>query len=311
MISAVIEYEDRSLSLYSSPSVYTGTSFPKGFYEARTSDSGQVYINRKEILEEHLPYYQEGTLTVLKTIKAFFNPDIEGKVRNLGFIHKLGILLHGRQGTGKTSLMNYMARYLLNEKNAVVFFCNDRNQLETAIGIASDIREIQDTPIVFISDEFERFADQHESYIKNFLDGKDSINNTLFLAATNYLERVPETLKNRPSRFKVVNEIKGFTDKKTIKSIITDISNKLNPGLFSEKEINKIVEANNDITIDEIKHFCLDKLTDNFVPDRESKPIGFGVPRLEDKDKNKIDKLMVEWKEVLSPSKGTWSVYTK
>jgi|SRR6478736_1175986 len=286
MISAVIEYQDKTVSIYSSPSVYTGEKFLKGFYECYKHDRG-IDITRKEVLENHNPYYQENTETVLRTVKSFFESGIEDKVNELGFTHKLGILLHGRQGTGKTSLMNFIANRLVDEKDAIVFFCNSSNTLDAAVNVAQSIREIQKDPIIFIADEFERFARDNESEIKNLLDGKDSVSNSLFLASTNYIDKVPDTLKDRPSRFKVVKEIKGFTDRKTIFTIVKEVSDRLNPGLFKDEEIEIIVKESKDVTIDEIKHFCLDKLTDNFVEKEERKPIGFNIPKMEDDDEDK------------------------
>lgn len=294
MISAVIEYEDNTVSVYSSPSVYTGKKFRKGFYEASTDSNGNVHIKKEYPNEVFSPYLTKDISLILDTVKAFFKSKIQKSVNLLGYTHKLGILLYGRQGCGKTSLINYIAHSLKENNQAIVFFCNTGNHLSSAIDVAKMIREVQEDPIIFIADEFERYAKDTESEMKNFLDGKDSIDNMLFLGATNYLDRIPDTLKSRPSRFKIVREIKGFSDKKVIKAILNDISSKIKPSLFTSSEIDKIVKESEDVTIDEIKHFCLDKLTNTYVSKDIKENIGFKISKHPVQESNEYEGLTIK-----------------
>jgi len=103
------------------------------------------------------------------------------------------------------------------------------------MALSKMIRDIQDNPIIFIADEFERYAVDYESEMKNFLDGNESINNMLFLAATNYIDRIPDTLKERPPRFRIVEEVVGIKDKAVMKEILMETSEKLQPSLMTEK----------------------------------------------------------------------------
>ena len=122
--------------------------------------------------------------------------------------------------------------------------------------------------------------------MKNFLDGNKSIDNTLFLAATNYLEKIPDTLKERPSRFKIVEEIKGITDKSMMKLIIDNISNRIDPSLFTSKEIKDIIMDLNSVTMDDLKHICLNKATNSYIANPSKKrTIGF----VKDKSKETQD----------------------
>lgn len=266
MISAVIKYEDNRVSIHSSATREVGIKFSKGFYVADTDQNNNLIISEDFLKELHVPYATTENSLVLNTIESFFSPEIEAQVNALGFTHKLGVLLFGKAGTGKTSLLNFISKRLIEEKDSIVLFCKNHSTLNAAIYLAKMIREIQPNPIVFIADEFERYARDAESEMKNFLDGNESVSNTLFLAATNYIDKVPDTLKNRPSRFKVVLEIKGITDKKLMKQVLTNISNKINPGLFTKKEIDLELKEVKDVTLDEIKHMCLNKLTNNYLP---------------------------------------------
>lgn len=286
MISAVIKYEDRRVSIHDSATKEVGKTFSKGFYEATTDSQGNLRISEADLQELHNPYQNKEIDTILSVVNGFFKEDIMKKINQLGFIHKLGILLFGKQGTGKTSLIHYIANKLVESNNAIVFFCNNSNTLASAIVLSAGIREIQENPIIFIADEFERYAKDSESEMKNFLDGNKSVNNILFLAATNYIEKIPETLKKRPSRFKMVQEIKGISDKNTIASIIRSVSDKIDPSLFTAQEIVDIVRDIDDITIDEIKHICLDKATSTYTKSliKDRKSVGFKLGSTEDEE---------------------------
>lgn len=303
MISAVIKFDDNTINIHSSATKQVGTKFDKGFYIVSRDQSGNFVIIEDVLRELHNPYKTKENGIVIETVEGFFREGIRDKVKALGFIHKLGILVHGKQGTGKTSMLHFIAKKLEQEQNAIIFFCNSGATLSAGVSLAKMIREIQENPIIFIADEFERYAKDHESEMKNFLDGNESIDNMLFLAATNYIDKVPDTLKDRPSRFKVVQEVKGITDKKLMAKILEDISGRIQPFLFSTQEIDDIVREMDDATIDEIKHTCLDKLTNTFIPKQAIKnTIGFKAQKaLEAEESSTYEYMKGLWSFSISP----------
>lgn len=276
MINAVIHYSDGKVSIHSSEAKKVGTEFSPGFYSAVT-DNENLSIYEESLEELHNPYRTPENNAIMAVVEGFFADGVYEKITSLGFIHKLGILLHGGQGTGKTSIMNFIAQKLIDEKGAIAFFCSNHNQLQSAIVLAASIREIQKNPIVFIGDEFEQYAQEGESMMKNFLDGNKSIPNTLFLAATNYITKVPDTLKKRSSRFKLVIEIPGITDKKLMRRVLKGISSKITPALFTKEEINDIVKDMKATTMDDLKHICLNKATNYYVPKEYATNVKSGI----------------------------------
>ena len=304
MISAYIRYADGRVSIHSEKAESVGTIFEKGFYEVSTDNNGNMSIFVEKLEELHAPYNTPTNKIIIKTVDSFFSPGMMEKVNELGFVHKIGCLLFGCQGGGKSALLNFIANKLVQEREGIVFFCNNSNTLKTAINLARMIREIQPNPIVFIADEFEKYAKDAESEMKNFLDGNTSINNTLFLAATNYIEMIPDTLKNRPSRFKVVMEIEKMKSKKLMKTILRDISNKISPSLFTKEQIDVEVEKLKEATLDELKHLCLDKLTDNYLPKIKTRPTQIGF------NKNIEEEEEEECELILPATPGVWQTFT-
>lgn len=277
MISAVVGFKDGKVSIHSSETKYVDRIFNAGFYSANIDNNGNMHIIERELAEIHVPFVTKDNSIIINTVAAFFNDGVREKVESLGFTHKIGALLHGKQGCGKTSLLNYIADEFMKSNKAIVFLCENQGTLTTAIQLAFSIREIQSNPIIFIADEFEKYCRSSESELKNFLDGNMSISNSLFLAATNYIEDIPDTLKDRPSRFKIVVEIVGITEKSLMKAVIKNISDKINPGLFNEQEIDEEISKLSSVTMDELKHICLNKVTNTYIPKElsERPSIGF------------------------------------
>ena len=199
-------------------------------------------------------------------MKAFFKKGVKKKINALDLNHKLGIILYGKEGTGKTTILQNYCVSLMKEQKAIVFY------IPTNIGgsglfqcwqFIQDIRDIQDNPIVVVFEECEGNIRSCESTYKVILDGEDSIDNCIVFATTNYITAVPDALKNRPSRFKYALDIPGIHDIK----IILPILERGIGDMFDKKELIAHAESLKGQTVDMIKQFCLDKIMGLTIPD--------------------------------------------
>ncbi len=128
--------------------------------------------------------------------------------------HKRGYLLHGPPGGGKTCLVKIMMQDFINKGNIVFRF----NPLLKAF--LPSFRQIQpDQKIMIIMEDVDTLIARngYENEILEFLDGGTPLHDTVIVATTNYIERLPHRIKNRPSRFDRVAKI-GFptADQRTI-----------------------------------------------------------------------------------------------
>ena len=200
------------------------------------------------------------------------------RIKSRGYNHKAGILLYGKQGTGKTSMFKKYFNSAVNEYNALVFDIKITEATYIWWDFLKDIRTIQNNPIIVFFDEFDEYFHGHgrhnaqEEGIKKILDGTNSIDNCLFFMTTNYLDRIPETIKNRPSRVKYSIEVEGIQDEKLIKQFLKQSFDKVEMVVDYEKEVSKMKGW----TIDELKQWVLDKIMDLEPAEKQTKKLGFG-----------------------------------
>ena len=204
--------------------------------------------------------------------EAFFNKIIKRKLKDLNILHKCGILLHGSEGTGKTTILQHYCNKFIEENNSIVFYmnCIDYRALKACLSFVKDIRNIQDNNIIIIFEEFDDYED-YESELKVFLDGYKSIDDCIVFATTNYLDKIPDAIKNRPSRFKYLLKIEGIQNKEIIKEVLLNMIG----DLYDSEQINLYVNECHGKSIDFIKQFCLDKIMNLNTYSKQVKKLGF------------------------------------
>jgi len=191
---------------------------------------------------------------------AFFDNDIKNRIESLGYYHKIGILLYGIEGTGKSTILKRYYCDAIEKHEAIVFFINDYEFLQKCWQFVMDVRAIQDNPFIVIFEEMDSIFpfNGKESYLKMAMDGSLSINNCIYLGTTNYIDRIPSAIKDRPSRFKYKFNIEGIQEETAVKNIITELIG----DIITADELDSMVQDLKGQTIDVIKHKCFDKIMD-------------------------------------------------
>jgi len=207
---------------------------------------------------------------------SFFNTQIKEKIEGMGFCHKVGILLHGDGGTGKTSIIKYYCDSAIKNQDAIVFhiLCNN-DRISQCWDFIQNIRRIQENPIIIVFDEFDDQMNENEAILKTIIDGNMSISQCIFFAATNYIDKIPSAMSERPSRFKYCLHIKGINDEQDI----IDVLNPILGDMLTTTEINDIAKDLKGNTLDYIKQYCFDILMNIKHYNVDKPKIGFNTKK--------------------------------
>jgi hypothetical protein len=258
-------------------SIKTEKVLDKGVYKVKYlgHPENRVALYKEDEKEDVKIYDFPAKNYIDSLFKSFFNNDVKDFINNAGFLHKVGLLLHGKEGTGKTTILRYYYNQEIEKNNALVFYmdCVGHDTLGLCWTLIENIRKVQDNPIVIVFEECDVLITNHaESVLKMILDGNKSIENCIFLATTNYIDKIPEALKNRKSRFKNCLKIGGLEDV----SVIIRIMENMLDGVIDKEFFKPMADKLLNKTLDEVKQFCIDRIMDIESYDEDIiTPVGF------------------------------------
>lgn len=141
---------------------------------------------------------------IMEEIDIFLSPEAGKRFEEAGLLPKNNILLYGTPGAGKTVIVNRLAQKIIAQGGVVLFNPHPMAIPET-YRIFDSIQP--DTLLLVIMEELDAMIrDIGEDPFLHFLDGEVQKKNAIYVATTNYLERIPDRLR-RPGRFSVVKEV--------------------------------------------------------------------------------------------------------
>lgn len=190
------------------PNLKTTNKIPSGVYKVVFKNEDYRVIPVKINTDELYRFSEDFTDTILKEADKFW--DRADVYKQHKFTHKRGILLAGRAGNGKTSVINLLIEQLV-KRDGIVFFINSLKEfnLYTDI-IKTAIKEIEpDRPIITIIEDIDQIISNmngNDSEILDLLDGKYSFDHHLVILTSNNTTDLSEALL-RPSRIDLMYEI--------------------------------------------------------------------------------------------------------
>jgi SpoVK/Ycf46/Vps4 family AAA+-type ATPase len=191
------------------PCSTTEKSLPPGQYIVNYSDIKGIFFTKKEInLDKLMVLPDSKAEKVLASIGHFWT--CEPKFREHGFLWKRGIMLWGPPGSGKTVLCQQLSQQIVDQGGISVYLTDPAF---TAEGLRV-LRLIEPKrPVVVMIEDIDAIVERKgESQMLALLDGELQIDNVVFVATTNYPERLDKRLVNRPSRFDEIIKIGMPTD---------------------------------------------------------------------------------------------------
>ena len=223
---------------------------------------------------------------IIKVVDTFWNSENDYKLGNEfvigGAAFKAGIMIYGPPGSGKSCTIKLVSKKLV-EKGGTVFYASGAPYCICAF--LTDFAKIEpDRKSIVILEDFDSLISKFgESEYLEMLDSAKTINNVLFIATTNYPERLDPRIFNRPGRFSHVLKV-GLPGSKTREAYLKAI-------LKNHKDVDEIVSKTAGFTIDHLTALInsiyrekknlaeeIERLRTLFkAPKSENKPLGIGV----------------------------------
>lgn len=183
---------------------------PAGVYEIHNDPHKGYFLQRQKnvlgdnLLELPIPEMQE----IMMDLDNFWK--MKDRFKKYKMVYKRGILLHGPPGNGKSYLMQNLINKIVN-MDGIVFSLNGENAVALFTFFAQMFRQVEpNRPLIVIIEDIDNIVTAGQgllSALLNILDGVNQIENVVYLATTNYPERLQDRIANRPSRFDRVYEI--------------------------------------------------------------------------------------------------------
>lgn len=187
------------------PTTATVATLPPGMYHIEATNQAVWFEPHKLITDSLLRLPDSKSDEVIGEIEKFWK--LKDTFRRFGFSYKRGFLLWGPPGSGKTSTVSFVNRELV-KSGGVVILSNGTAPSLTAM-MLQRLRDIEpERPCAVVLEDIDTIIRQYgEAEVLSLLDGEDSIDNVVFIATTNYPEKLDGRVVNRPSRFDRVVKI--------------------------------------------------------------------------------------------------------
>ncbi len=172
-------------------------------YVVRTTQSSGLHFLKSPLKTDELVEVDPATKEILDEIERFWAK--KDKYAEYGMLWKRGILLWGTPGGGKTSIINQVAKKVI-DKGGIVIYVDYANLIPDGLKALRSVEP--DRPILLILEDLDdMLMEYEESTILNIIDGEAQIDNVIILATANKPEKLDKRVRNRPSRFDIVKRI--------------------------------------------------------------------------------------------------------
>jgi hypothetical protein len=176
-----------------------------GCYRGGTSPSIGVYLERQPLQTDALLTLSDSkSEAIIDEITQFttLRPAFVAR----GLLYKRGVLLWGPPGSGKTSTLHLLMRLIVDRLKGMALLVDNPYIAAEALQL---VRRIEpDRQVIAILEDIDGLIANHgvEQYLA-LLDGESQVDNIVFVATTNYPERLDRRFVDRPSRFDTVEYV--------------------------------------------------------------------------------------------------------
>jgi len=222
-------------------------SLTPGYYAIGMDQNYQKFWYKKDMVSTGIIKFETGVSgEVMKEVDDFWNS--REKYDKYGLVYKRGYIFWGPPGSGKSSIVRLIVDDCIARGGIAVDFTK-ANLFNDGITIFRASQK--NTKLVVLFEDVEEIIAENkgdESAILNVLDGINQIDNVIFVATTNFPEKLGPRFINRPSRFDKRYFV-GFPDAGIRKEYI----NKMLEKDSFDIDVDKWVEDTDGFTISHLK----------------------------------------------------------
>lgn len=201
----------------------TISEIPSGVYQITLDnrDDTPILIKNDVKTDDIIEFSNSIYKNILEEISLFWKS--ENDFKKLGFLHRRGYLFYGKQGTGKSSLIQQIVSGVV-KNGGIVFYCDNPKFLN--LGLDSFRAVEPNRKIVCIFEDIDSIIKKHgDDVLLSILDGSNMVDSVLNIATTNYPELLDKRIISRPRRFDRVIKIE-VPDSKTREEFLSSKLNK-------------------------------------------------------------------------------------
>lgn len=184
-----------------------GMSYDKleaGVYNFGSSMQGLTFSKVDIVTDKLIDLPDPALQQIMQRIRKFWA--VEDRYRHFNLVYKTGIFMHGPPGGGKTATIQAIQKEFVSYHDGIVLLGGNLSYLSTAL---ITIRKIEPKrPLAVILEDIDEIVENHgEHNLLSLLDGERQIDGVIYLATTNFPEKLGARIIDRPSRFDEVIEI--------------------------------------------------------------------------------------------------------
>lgn len=181
------------------PTRSTIETLPAGCYRIAWANNVPYFQPHAIKTDDILSLPDSKSEMVIAEIERFWSDEIKKRFREESMLYKRGFMLFGPPGSGKTCTVSVVIKNMI-DRGGLVILGDHPGALARMMG---ELRHIEpQRPLVVILEDIDAIIERSgESDMLALLDGESQVDNVVFLATTNYPQRLDKRFVNRPSRF--------------------------------------------------------------------------------------------------------------